>query len=103
MPRESTKESLASKQNLLDEIVTRKDTCSIAAAMHKRHMSVYNHIRMMHKRGSQGPISGAAGTGACFDSLAMEKLADPVNNDLDCVVAKKEKTSRGTRKHLSSK
>ena len=91
------KSSLARKANanILDEIMTRKDTGSIAAALHKKHLSVYNHIRKMKKRGSQSNVNA---TGAInnefldrFDSLQEEVTNDPVgNSDLYCVATKHE-------------
>lgn len=42
--------SLAAKNNLMNEIVTRKETGSIAGAIHKKHLSFYNHVRMMRNK-----------------------------------------------------
>ena len=76
--------SLAAKNNIMNEIVTRKDTGSIAGAIHKKHLSFYNHIRMMRgKRCSDGTNDkyDTQKTPKINADLYESKQADPIHND----------------------
>ena len=45
----------------MEEIMTRKDTSSVAAALHKKNLSVYNHISRIKKKASQNNVHATGG------------------------------------------
>lgn len=63
--------------DLLTEIMTRKDGGSKGGAMHKAHMSHYNHLRRMKRKANSIALG--------YDTTFQAELASNINSDLDCV------------------
>lgn len=73
----TTKTSRYKPVDLLTEIMTRKDGGSKGGAIHKAHMSHYNHLRRMKRKATSVAIG--------YDSNFGAELAATINSDLDCV------------------
>ena len=64
--------------DLLTEIMTRKDGGSKGGAMHKAHMSHYNHLRRMKRKANSIALG--------YDTTFGAELMANINSDLECVI-----------------
>ena len=76
------------------ELITRKDGGSKGGAVHKAHMSYYNHMRRMKKKHRSMSI--------CGETDIENDLSD-INSDLECVLQEpivQKKNNRAPRKRM---